>query len=229
MNYLSHYYFPLSNGQSENTISSYYSLGSILPDLARSYNKKWRLRKVKDKSPKGSFMSQIDRGIKDHHAVDRLFHSSAFFNEYSRLIQQKLRDSGFMSLPRHLYFIAHIMLELLLDRVLINKEDGLCSKFYLSLNSIPIHDLRAYMKRQKIIDNIDRFIDYFCQFIEKNYLFGYTDNSRFIFALNRVIMTTGNKGFMEEDYGKLEKVIFNLEKKLVNDYKKVFYEINDKM
>jgi len=229
MNYLGHYFLSLIRNRDNKESSLYYSFGNILPDLARNYKKKYRIKESQNDVLPEEYMAEINEGVKDHFKTDRLFHNSSFFYDYVKLIQTELRSVSLSYLPKRLYFIAHVLLELLLDRVLIKNEMSLCDNFYLSLSKITVNKISLYIKMHQFIDDTKGFIAYFNRFIEKNYIYGYTSNNKIIFALGMVIERTGNNGFISQDHSKLKNVIDSIERKLVIEYKNIFYEINDKM
>ena len=114
MNYLSHYYFD----RDEN--NKYYNLGLILPDLARAHIAKLRINPYKNITFTTKEISSINDGCNKHFASDRKFHNWMTFVELTNKATDLIRESGDKDINRD-YFITHIMVEILLDKILLDK------------------------------------------------------------------------------------------------------------
>ncbi len=231
MNYISHYYLSICQ---KNFIirdqSPYYIFGSVLPDLFSSYDRTQRIR-IKDKiSNDGQIVYHINKGILDHLKADEIFHNSNFFKNNVRYIKMELEKIKLKSSRRHLYFTSHILLELLLDRLLIKDDRGVCDDFYFYLNKIEEKYVNMYLNSQNFVKEPSGFFNFLKRFTKKSYLYNYVCNNDFIFALSKVIERTGNIGFDFKDYTKIEHAINNIETRLLKkDYKSIFYEIKEEL
>ena len=122
MNYFSHY---IALPKLDN---AYLTLGSILPDLLR------------DSKPNYSFLGnynsanenhvQLAKGMLHHIEIDRLFHNSTFFETHTKSISKTIRDNEKISIGRYTYFLAHLLLELYIDKIFITQMPNELDRFY---------------------------------------------------------------------------------------------------
>src|SRR3546814_10762411 len=89
----------------------------VLPDMVKNHRKSWNLHPQKHERELNAdpVMSAIRLGWDLHLETDRRFHSSVFFHHHtSQLRKQLIRVLP--DRPYRPFFLAHIALELLLDR-----------------------------------------------------------------------------------------------------------------
>jgi acyl carrier protein phosphodiesterase len=206
MNFLSHYHVVAP-------ATPYATVGSVLPDLVRMFDREERLHLLQPPSNEGLSpeLAAINQGVDWHLQVDQKFHQTNFFEENARYIKQYLQEQSFSQYPRFLYFVAHILLELLLDRLLVKRERPVARQFYSRLEAVERLPVISYLNRQKNVQYPEAFWKKFTQFREKQYVFDYAHNENFIYALNRVIARTGNQGFAEQDFELLAQCIDHFE------------------
>lgn len=116
MNYLSHFYFD------QLSDDPYYILGIALPDLTKGHNRSWNIHPKPGEPETDPNFKSILKGWERHLEVDRLFHSSGFFAENTELIKNELKNIPFKNKEIRPYVLAHILLELLLDSILIQEH-----------------------------------------------------------------------------------------------------------
>ena len=177
MNILSHYFID------RNHPSPYYLLGVIMPDLIAHFNQKLRKPVFQYQTPDSTEHLQILNGIKRHYEIDAIFHSSNFFRHYSSYIKDHVLKHDLPSFRRRTYFLAHVLLEMLLDRLLIKQYPGLLVEAYKTIKSIKLATVSSYLAQIGKSDFQSEFFNTFTDFIRRQYLFYYTDNEKFISAL----------------------------------------------
>ena len=174
MNYLSHYY--VANCPSNPN----YTLGLLLPDFLRKQTKKFRL--ANEKIPQLSTSSQyFHKGVLCHYKADELFHSSDFFKKHLTNIQEEWKAYEFENLHKYKFFLAHVLLEMMLDRILIQTNPRVCERFYKHLANINKKEYIAYSTEMQIPNAISSkiFLDYQV-FLKNQYLQKYLYKTKFI-------------------------------------------------
>lgn len=219
MNFLSHFYIDRNNE------SSYFKLGVVLPDLIRNYNRRVRSNKIAVPSENDhANIRQIKSGIKKHLRVDKLFHSSEFFKSYQALIKEKLL---LYQLPKP-FFVPHLFLEILLDRVLLIKHSGVCEAFYSNLKKVNFSHIEPVFVNDPNYDHND-FCSYIKKFMHYQYIYSYLDNKSVIFAINRICSGIGVKPPYNDSHNdELTLFITEIENNLKKNYLNIFLEINIK-
>ena len=146
MNYLSHYYF---DRDEEN---KYYNIGLILPDLARHYIPKLRINPYKNITFTTKEISSMNDGTNKHFASDRKFHNWMVFVDVTNRATDMIRESGDKDINRD-YFITHIMVEVLLDKILLDKNPTLADDFYNMIDSVEQDWILKFMRYAGLQDD----------------------------------------------------------------------------
>lgn len=129
------------------------------------------------------------QGVLRHFEGDRIFHTSDFFHQETERINDILKDEFGDQVYRG-FFVAHIMFELLLDKILIQHEPSLLSEFYEHLEARPVSEylrLTEWVTRVKM-PSYDGFLK---KFMQKRFLYRYTDWQHVIYILKRIVLGVG--------------------------------------
>jgi len=177
MNFLSHYYFYRSD-------DPYYNTGLVLPDLVKNFCKA-HLR------PGNNFVnpafSALSEGSLMHLEADRKFHNSSFFHETLALTSGLLDAS--CGWPRK-WFLNHLLCEILIDRVLIDRHETLCADFYRQLENTDANKIALFLKLSGVL-NYQNFAPGLERFVSIRFIFEYLHNEKIVLALNRVYQRLG--------------------------------------
>lgn len=146
MNYLSHYYFDRDED------NKYYNIGLILPDLSRSHIAKLRINPYKNITFTTKEISSMNDGCNKHFASDRKFHNWMTFVELTNKATDMIRESGDKDINRD-YFITHIMVEILLDKILLDKNPSLADDFYAMIDSVETDWILKFMRYAGLQDD----------------------------------------------------------------------------
>jgi hypothetical protein len=224
MNFFSHYYL-----DKENT-DKWFLFGTLLPELLPHFNEKMR-KAVSDYTTINPVKvhESIYKGIQRHYEVDRHFHNSTFFKEKTAIIKKGVLENQHLQ-PVHYrtFYLAHIWLELMIDRVLIKNDNGaLVERFYDFMETLEEQEIERYFA---IIGKPEIFND-FKQTFERHkrikYLFYYVDNEKFVGALLRLYSNINPSIFDMNVNTELAKLLALTEQemqseilKFVNEFKK---------
>lgn len=197
MNYLSHYYFDLKDDRPD------FVLGIALPDLMGSFNRRYKCHEIQDfqsSVPKDLWVLQ--EGINKHHRLDALFHNGSFFDKQTEWLTEELKSLGLDSIQKYFFFYAHVLLEILLDRILLVEEENIAVNFYQKLDEVKMEIVSDYFAFNKGILRPDDFVDHFDEFMQHRYLFMYAKKESVARALGRIHFrlrgTTLSEGDLEK-------------------------------
>ncbi|MBK7956811.1 MAG: hypothetical protein IPK03_01040 [Bacteroidetes bacterium] len=75
-------------------------------------------------------------GINQHYRVDAIFHSAPLFEEYCHNLKMRIMQKPWHDKLPRLYFIVHVLFELVLDAYLIHREPSIVKRFYQTVKEI---------------------------------------------------------------------------------------------
>ncbi|HNF69813.1 MAG TPA: hypothetical protein PLL28_10575 [Chitinophagales bacterium] len=215
MNFLSHYYHELPCND------AYFVGGLILPDILSNYSYRagrvvklhpWRLTE-----PKTAIQQSLTSGVKRHYAVDAAFHDSDYFTIQTRWIEDNLLSKPFDCFPRRKYAIAHVMLEILLDRSLMVRFPDLTPGFYAKLEEIDEHAIAELMSNNGQEKDAVGVRAHFNEFRRAAFLYDYLNDERLNALLARINRRLGNPLLSASDKQNLTTAIYDIEKAFLGE------------
>lgn len=208
MNYLSHYIIDHRNND------PYYNTALILPDFC----KRW-IKNFNNPPPPDTFSENevaLLAGCLKHYESDKRFHGSVFFQKYEALISDAIKQETFSIHFTRKWFVAHVLMELLIDRVFVKQLSFHVDAFYDSLNGINDTVLDSFLMYYGILDTAE-FFKQFNHFRSVKYIYYYADNNKFLYSLNRIMMRVGIQELSENDAEKLLAIILRIEANHMHD------------
>lgn len=222
MNFLSHYYI---DWQIDDPV---YTLGKILPDLIRNFRGDLRVR-PSNVEHEDSTLKSINRGIAHHYMVDKLFHQSTFFIENSAVVKKMMKEAGFASVKKYFYFHAHILFELMIDRLVMNHNNEVPVRFYNQLEMVKGETISKFFRYNNLGNQELDFMHFFSRFISSRYLISYSSNENLAYALGRINSRVGLSPFTGKDLNKLMALIPEVEQHLSGKFLSIFSELQLKL
>ncbi|MFN9519639.1 MAG: hypothetical protein ACK574_07885 [Bacteroidota bacterium] len=221
MNYLAHYYIDNQVG------NAHYNAGLIIPDLARGYFKAGLLHHV---DASNNPYKDIFAGCVQHIASDKKFHASAFFVHYLNEVNAVIKKTAFSQNLQRKWFLAHILFELLLDRTILKSHQVYVDRFYEDLGALTDKDLTIFIGSIGVTAP-DGFITRYRHFTQVQYIRYYTDNNKFVYSLNRIMIRAGLSELNITDALNLRQVVLELEntyfaaqENILNEMRHIFTE-----
>ena len=128
-------------------------------------------------------------GAMKHLERDIQFHSHPFFDDMCEKIGSIIDQTPAKEIPKT-WFLAHILLEMAIDRILMEENiDGL-HHFYEELQAVQEDDINSYFENNKLI-KADVFMEKLDKFNHHQWLFKYLENDMLPKSLNRVYFRIG--------------------------------------
>lgn len=202
MNYLSHHFFYAEEDSWHNT-------GLILPDWSRSAPGRRQLRWEHHPEAEPKHL-ELWEGCRKHYEADGWFHDCDYFTRSSNRIEEdlvQLQAKGLMQGQRK-WFLAHLLAEMLLDRVIMDKHPQALDHFYEDLNQVPYADIESFLLAAGKED-MGRFPQGHEGFIKSEFIRHYASDLGIAESLNRVAQRVGQKAFSEDDIKGLVAIIPN--------------------
>ena len=208
MNYFSHFVIDHQPGNHE------YNTGLLLPDITRKNIKKFYPQK------EGQVFSNHHRefllACLKHYESDKKFHESDFFNRYYLLLNHEINNSELSGIVERKWFMSHIMLELLIDRVIVRRDKELLGSFYEGLLKVDENSLRSFLKFYGM-QNDDDFFTFFNHFRSVQYIYNYIDNNTFMYSFNRIMMRAKVSELTQKDSEIMIGIMLDFEQNYFSD------------
>jgi len=183
VNYLSHYYFDRDED------NKYFNIGLILPDLARSHIAKLRINPYKNITFTTKEIASMNDGCNKHFASDRKFHNWMTFVDLTNKATDMIRESGDKDINRD-YFITHIMVEILLDKILLDQNPTLADDFYAMIDSVEMDWILKFMRYAGLQDD-ELWKGQHKRFMKAAFLKSYTSVENVVAAVEGVCANLG--------------------------------------
>jgi hypothetical protein len=167
----------------------YFLAGTALPDWLSVVDRRVRLR-ARNASPfaDGSQTpaAELAAGVLQHLDDDAWFHKSAAFAVASAELTVLFRDALPSDDGHRPAFLGHILTEMLLDAVLIDRDPAALTAYYAAFDRLDAEFVAAAVFRmaQKPTERLRRFIPLF---VRERFLADYRDANRLLFRLNQIM------------------------------------------
>jgi acyl carrier protein phosphodiesterase len=177
-------------------------------------DRKWkpvRSQKVSQSEEAEKIWAGIDRHVR----ADALFHNSEFFRKNTIAIREIFENYKLGNADTRLFFVAHIALEMMLDRILLQEQPKVADDFYRDLAIISNTIIQKEIKEATGI-----FFQMFDRFRESRYLYNYIRNDSMQIALNRVLGRASQQIFPENRSQDLHAAFMETEKLIQQQFNK---------
>lgn len=203
MNYFSHY---IVLGKQTNP---YTVLGSILPDIARDSKPQYNGLFTDDKVFKSKDHQQLALGIWTHIKADKIFHNSEYFKTCTQHISKLIRESKEVSLNKYTYFLAHILLELTIDQLLIKEKPEELVSFYEKIRQTSDVVYESFIREHLAEYDAEFFTSKKEQFVERAFLNNYPNTDTLVNVSYHIFDRVGISLLRAEEKEGLRNVVNN--------------------
>lgn len=167
----------------------FFVAGTAVPDWLNVANRKAKARAklaqewLDDDDPR---VASLARGIMQHHYDDGWFHQTRAFVELSCQFAVELRDRLNQERGFRAGFLGHILVELLLDAILIEKLPGQLDRYYEVIDQLDSSWLALTINKMttRPAPLLEPLIPRFCR---ERFLYDYLDDDRLLWRMNHVM------------------------------------------
>lgn len=172
----------------------YFLAGTAVPDWLGLCERKVRVRRQSalecrengNGAGGAAPATDVAAGIVQHLDDDRWFHRTPAFVRTSALLAKRIRawlpeDRGVRP-----GFLGHILTEMLLDRVLIERDPSALSAYYAAIQRVDANEVQAAVNRmsREPTRRLAMLIQRFC---EERFLQDYPHDARLLYRMNQVM------------------------------------------
>jgi hypothetical protein len=198
MNYISHYFLDAQPDR------PYFNFGLALPDMMGTAARGWKPAPV-HVGPAPEIHGEIAAGVSAHLTADRIFHNADFFKAGCSDLRVLFEQEGLVMPGIRMFFLVHIFLEMMLDRIIIRNRPDIGEAFYKDIGKIDEIVAMDFIRADGT-DAVERFPLFFNRFREHKYVLSYTLDQSLFFATNRILNRTGQPAFPDESMSKFARV-----------------------
>lgn len=182
-----------------------------MPDFVRNFVKGKRLKPEHLPQNPSEKLALIVTGTHKHFERDHQFHTSEYFakseadlKEIIKPVFQKL-DIG------RYWFAAHLLSEMMIDRVLMKQHPEMLDRFYHDLQATENQVIHEFLLLSNI-EETEIFLQRLERFTSSQYLRQYVHDPAMVYSLNRIFMYTGaGEEWSKEQYVELQAMIPEIE------------------
>lgn len=204
MHFLAHFYTELPN---ENPLFvAALSIPDLTPHFTRIYNSQ-----LKNILMVPQRLQPIHDGIVQHYAGDKWFHSGLLFQQNCKAAIDFFVEEKLNRKKMRLSFIAHLAVELMIDRQIILQQEGLGEQYYKLLEEADEKLIREYFTLHSMAVAEENFFSTFQFFKQKRILFLFKDLENIVIGLNRIYSGVTKINFTEEEKRKFLSALHNID------------------
>jgi hypothetical protein len=135
-------------------------------------------------------LARLAAGILRHHADDAWFHETAAFAELSLGFTRRVRDALPEDQGFRPHFLGHILVEILLDATLIERDPASLESYYSALGRLDASAVSQAVERivPRPAPHLAGFIKLFSS---ERFLWDYLDDGKLLFRLCQVMRRVG--------------------------------------
>jgi hypothetical protein len=149
--------------------------GTALPDWLGASDRGCRLRRERIVINGDPRAAALARGILRHLDDDSWFHATEAFQRTESAMRTLLRDAQGAAPHPRTWFFAHVLVEMLLDRFLIQRDPVRLDAYYGAVDAIDAAALPGMIDAWTVGEP-DRLPEYVEAFREWRYLYGYLED-----------------------------------------------------
>jgi hypothetical protein len=200
-------------------------LGTLLPDIIPHFSylhNKYFLHYNSQSLNKEEF--QLWLGVENHYADDSFFHSMSLFKQGMISIEEEMHKNLVLKELRRKYLISHVLYELILDHLILERFPDIAENIYADLEQVDISKLGIFLK--KIIgenEKVNLFLDSYDRFLDRRFLGFYGIDSNLVKSLHMVSGKISQWDFNKETINGFTAIIRKMKKEI--DFKLVFESI----
>jgi len=185
MNLVAHFYLD------RDLVNSYFTVGAATPDLLSIYNSSLRIKarhlRLLSEEDLGKITPPFLDGLNRHFFADGIFHTSPTFHASTKRISTMLEEYFPDLEVKRKFFVGHILLELLLDKVLINLNPGILESYYGHFEALqPFRDIQRSIEIA-VGHPVPNYETYLTKFLRKKWLYAYADAEHIAWILKRIL------------------------------------------
>jgi hypothetical protein len=205
MHFLSHYYTELPNNNP--LFVAALGIPDLTPHFAKVYNSKLKHATIHQ----GQDIFPVHEGILRHFAADGRFHSSSLFMQQVHKATASLLQTGMNRQHLRLSVIAHLAVEMLIDRQIFIQQPHVCNEYYSVVGKANESVLHLYFIHFGLENEWRLYEQRLTFFKERKFLYLFNEIENIIFGLNRIYSSVTKVEFTINEKAQLKEGLHNID------------------
>jgi hypothetical protein len=208
MHFLAHYYTELPNNH------PLFITGLCIPDLWPRFTRVYNKNIVKHPPFTSPDLKQIQSGIVQHFGADKRFHNSPLFLKEVTAAIQSFVDAGLDRQRIRISVIAHLAVEMLIDRQIVLKDKGICTTYYALLNKADEDSIHKYFSLLLLEGEMKTFLLNFRFYKQRRFLLLFEELENIVTGLDKVYGLVTKTAFTATEKQQLLVGLHNIDLRL---------------
>lgn len=203
MNFLAHFLLATQFLPPSGPLSAYV-VGTALPDLLplAAPRKRLRLASLTNAPEQTDAERALTAGARVHLLTDAAFHKTPAFTKAQTQVGELVTRAGFVGLRVRRFFLAHILVELALDAVLLRRQPHLTGDFYDAFAIVDFRETTGWAEAA-IGQPLPSLSDVLTRFTRSRYLDSYAADAGVAEGVNRLGIRARQDAFTDENWRRL--------------------------
>lgn len=224
MNYLSHYFLD------RHRSTPYFVFGAALPDMVRNYrDENIRFFPKKLPPPADALQRELVSGIRRHFDADALFHTADFFKHYSARLKHYLETGEYDSPRRRTYALAHVLMEIVLDKLLLQNHPTDVASYYEKLEAVRKEKVFHFLESNALSKTPEKLWLRFDFFRQSRFLYNYADGDALIRIADHTAQGIGNPPMSGAEKERVGAALSQIEHDLAPHYLSIFAHLQKEL
>lgn len=218
MHFLAHYYTELP--ANNPLFVAGLSIPDLTPHFIRAYHR-YIARQTKQLHPAHR---QIHNGIMQHLEGDKKFHSSVLFKEHVSLTKASFLKAGLSTRHLRLSVLAHIAVEMLIDRHILLSHPDISADYYDLLEKADESIISSYFDLFLLENEKQIFLSRFRFYKQRKFLLLFGELENIITGLDKVYGSVTKTEFTPQEKLKFLTALNNIDGILRYSWQKILNE-----
>lgn len=215
MHFLSHYYYELP---AKNPL---FVAGLSIPDLTPGFSRAYNSVIKNSVLNKGYDVQQVHDGIISHYEGDKRFHNSDAFNRLVSLTTGSFLTAGLSRERLRLSIIAHVAVEIMIDRQILIENEQLCVDYYKQIDVASETVIADYFDVLCLGEQKRDFLFKFQLFKQRRFLFLFNDPGNIVSALGRIYQNVTTIVFTDDEKRNFLSALNNIDPVIRYSWKEI--------
>lgn len=193
MHFLAHF-----NTHQQN-IHPDFAFGLMVPDFIPGFTKLFNSTIAKSKEATPPQTAHFHAGLVQHFADDKIFHANEMFEIACKKLLQEMMHYSLNRNELRLSFLSHLLVEILLDRWLVEQQNNLPELFYAQLEQLNTKNIHLYFNSMELDMSSQQCLLRREWFLQNRFLFELHNTEQLVQGVGRLYARTTRKAITKTE------------------------------
>ena len=195
--------------------------GLGIPDLTTGFSKAYNSVIKNSVLPNSEFLQQIQKGIDAHYQADKMFHNSPVFMNLTSQTIQAFNAAGLNRERLRLSVIAHVAVELMIDRQILLADEQIAHDYYAQLDGVKEDLISVYFDTLSLHNEKQNFLSRFQFFRQRRFIYLFKDIENIVTGLGRIYRGVTKVEFSDHENAMFLNALNNIDGTIRYSWKEI--------